>query len=364
MGEKILVQGNEAVGWGAVSAGCLCFLGYPVTPQNETTEWFARELPQRGGVFVQSQSETGSINMLFGAASTGVRAMTSTSGPGWGLMQEGMSHLVNAYLPCVVVVVGRGGPGVGTVRHAQMDYLSVTRGGGQGGYKNIVLAPASVQETHDLVQLAFYLADKYRNPTIVLSDGLIGQMAEPLEVKVVDFPPLPEKDWAVGGVAKHKDGKRRGISAAGGVSPRQPFFATYYDFLVDLDRKYREMKENEVRYETCLIEDAEFILVAYGYTSRVSREAVKMARHKGLKVGLIRPITAWPFPYQVIRDKAKEGCSFLVVEDSLGQMIDDVEMAVQGRAGVHLLGALARHDPTDVGMILPDRVVEEIEKLM
>ncbi|MFQ5827324.1 MAG: 3-methyl-2-oxobutanoate dehydrogenase subunit beta, partial [Dehalococcoidia bacterium] len=190
--ERILVQGNEAVGLGAVAAGCTGFFGYPITPQNEITEWFAREMPKRGGVFVQPQSETGSINMLYGGAATGLRVMTSTSSPGWGLMQEGMSCLANAELPCVVVLVQRAGPGQGTTRTAQTDYLSATRGGGQGGYKTIVLAPASVQENCDLVQLAFHLADKYRNPVVVLTDAVIGQMAEPLETRTLDFGPLPE----------------------------------------------------------------------------------------------------------------------------------------------------------------------------
>lgn len=365
MSEKVLLQGNEAVGRGAVAAGCLHFFGYPVTPQNEITEWFAQELPKRGGCFVQSQSEVGSINMLFGSAATGVRVMTSTSGPGWGLMQEGISNIANAELPCVIVNVQRGGPGAGTTRHGQMDYLSATRGGGQGGYKAIVLAPNSAQEIYDLIQLAFHLADKYRNFVVLLSDGIIGQMMETIELRTLDFNSLPEKDWAVRGTRYHPDGVRRTVSAAQGLlpTPNSPY-ASYLELLQALDKKYRHMREAEQRWETFQLEDAELVLVAYGYTSRVSKEAVVEARLRGLNVGMIRPITLWPFPYEVIRKQARPGVQFLVVEDSLGQLLEDVELAVQGKADIHFLGALARHDPTDGGMILPDRVLEEILRLL
>jgi 2-oxoglutarate ferredoxin oxidoreductase subunit alpha len=362
LGERILITGNEAVGWGAIAAGCLHFFGYPVTPQNEITEWFARELPQRGGCFVQSQSETGSINMLFGAASTGVRAITTTSGPGWGLMQEGISSIANAEVPCVIVNVQRGGPGAGTTRHGQMDYLSVTRGGGQGGYKNIALAPASIQEIYDLTQLAFYLADKYRNLVILLSDGILGQMIEPLELNKLDFGSLPEKDWAIKGLKSHKDGKKRIVMAMQGLLPPPPHppYANYLQLLEALNKKYMIMEKEEVRYDTFHADDAELIIVAYGYTARVSKEAIFLARKEGIKVGLMRPITAWPFPYEAIREKARKGTKFMVVEDSLGQLVDDVRIAVQGMTEVSLLGALARHEPTDGGMILPERVLEAI----
>jgi 2-oxoglutarate ferredoxin oxidoreductase subunit alpha len=366
MGERLFVIGNEAIGWGALNAGCDAYIGYPITPQNETTEWFASEFPKRGKVFIQSQSEVGSINILFGAAGTGHRAMTSTSGPGWGLMQEGMSHLSNGELPCVISLVQRGGPGAGTTRHGQMDYLSATWGGGNGGYKNIVLTPASVQESHDFIQLAFYLADKYRNPVIVMTDGLLGQMAEPLELKTLEFGPLPEKDWAIRGLANQPDGIRRAVSAMQGLLPLPPYppYIGFLDLLKALDKKYEEMEKNEVRYETYLIDDADLIIVAYGYTARVSKEIVKTARKDGLSIGMIRPLTVWPFPYQVIRDKALQGCRFLAVEDSLGQLVEDVKIGVQGKTEVHLLGALSRHDPGDGGMILPDTVANEVYRLM
>lgn len=357
MTERIFVEGNEAVGWGALNAGCDCYFGYPISPQNEIPEFFAREMPQRGKVFVQAQSETGTIGMLYGAAAIGVRAMTSTSSPGWGLMQEGMSNLSGARLPCVIVLVQRVGPAVQNLQHAQMDYNSVTRGGGGGGYKNIVLAPASVQETHDLVQLAFHLADKYRNPIIVLTDALMGHIFETLEVKALDFGPLPDKsDWALRVRGQRKNGKHI-------VAPAKGMIEGYIDYLLDLRQRYQNM-ESEQRYEGHKLDDAELVLVAYGYCARVSEEAVNAARDQGLKAGLLRPITLWPFPYQVIRDKASQGCKFLVVEDSLGQMVDDVRMGTEGKAEVSLVDITYRHILSEDGMIMPGRVLEEIRRLL
>jgi len=357
MGERILVEGNEAVGWGALSAGCDCYFAYPISPQNEIIEFFAREMPKRSKVFVQAQSETGTIGMLYGAAAIGVRAMTSTSSPGWGLMQEGMSNLSGARLPCVVVLVQRVGPAVQNLQHAQMDYNSVTKGGGGGGYKNIVLAPASVQETHDLTQLAFYLADKYRNPVIVLTDALMGHAIEFLEVKTLDFGPLPSKeDWVLRVRGQRKDGKHI-------VAPAKGMMEGYIDYLRDLRQRYQAM-ESELRYEDYKMEDAELVLVAYGYCARVCTEAVDTARAQGLKAGLLRPISLWPFPYHVIRDKASQGCKFLVVEDSLGLMVDDVRMGVEGKTEVSLLDITCRHLPSEDGMIMPGRVLEETRRLL
>ncbi|MEE9202846.1 MAG: 3-methyl-2-oxobutanoate dehydrogenase subunit VorB [Dehalococcoidia bacterium] len=361
MAERILIQGNEAIGRGAVAAGCLTFFGYPITPQNEVTEWFAKELPQREGVFIQPHSESGSINMLYGGAATGVRVMTSTSSPGWALMQETMSCMANAELPCVIVLVQRGGPGQGTTQHAQMDYLSATRGGGQGGYKAIVLAPASVAENCDLVQLGFHLSDKYRNPVVVLTDAIIGQMAEPVEIQAQDFGPLPPKDWAIGGKGYRPDHQRRFISCGQGQVSAEPY-SNYLSLIRALDAKYRLM-ESEVRFDPYLLDDAQVVVVAYGYVARVAKEAVNMARREGLRVGLLRPITLWPFPYMALRSRAEAGASFLTVEDSLGQMIDDVRLGVEGRAPVHFLGMLDRHDSTGAGMLLPGRVLEEIKKV-
>jgi len=359
-----LMQGNEAVGWGALNAGCDGFFGYPITPQNEVPEWFAREFPSRGKVFVQSPSETAAIMMLYGGAGAGFRVMTSTSSPGWGLMQEGMSHLAAAELPCVIVLVQRGGPGQGSIRHAQMDYRCVTRTGGGGGYRNIVLAPASVQEVHDLVQLAFHLADKYRNPVVVLSDGILGLIGETVDLKPLDFGPLPDKDWAVRGRDRQKDVVRRYVHSCPSTAPPPCGYPDYVSWLEHTGHKYQAIEDSEIRYEAYESEDADLLLVAYGYASRVSKEAIMAARAEGIRVGLVRPITLWPFPFQVLRDKAGRGCSFLVVEDSLGQMVEDVRTAAGGEAPVHFLGLLSRHLPTDGGMILPDRVYEEIRRLV
>jgi 2-oxoglutarate ferredoxin oxidoreductase subunit alpha len=360
MAERILCEGNEAVGWGALSAGCQCFFGYPITPQNEIIEFLAREMPKRGAIFVQSQCETATINMLFGAAACGVRAMTSTSSPGWGLMQEGMSNLAAARLPCVVVLVQRVGPGVQRLTHSQQDYNSATKGGGGGGYKTIVLAPASVQETHDLMQLAFYLADLYRNPVVVLSDGLMGHVTEPLEVKTLDFGPLPEKDWAVAGQGQHADGKHVALGAS--YNPLKG--ETFVSYLVDMRDTYQQIEAAEVRYEEYRTDDADLVLVAYGYCARVSEEAADAARAEGLKAGVLRPITLWPFPGQVLRDLADRGCRFLVVEDSMGQMVDDVRIAVNGKAEISLADATFRHLSSEDGMIMPSRVLDEIRRLL
>jgi len=363
MSEKLFVIGNEAVGWGALMADCDAFFGYPITPQNEITEWFAREYPTRGKIFFQTTSETSTINMLYGGAAYGARVMTATSSPGWALMQETMSHMVNAELPAVIVLVQRGGPGQGTTRQAQMDYFTVTRGGGQGGYKNIVLCPASVQETHDLVQLAFFLADKYRNPVVVLTDAVIGVTTENLEVRRVDFGSLPAKDWAVRGLENQPDGQSRLLTCSQGYGPNLTH-PTFLALLTALDKKYKMMKEAELRYETHQVEDAELVLVAYGYPSRVCHEALEMARNEGLKVGLVRLITAWPFPYQVVGERAQKGSKFLVVEDSLGQMLEDVKLGVEGKSEVCFLGTFARHLPTETGLIFPERVMEEIRRIL
>jgi len=354
MAERIWANGNQAVGWGAVSAGCVHFFGYPITPQNEITEWFASELPKRGGVFVQGESEWAVAAMLFGASSAGVRAITSTSSPGWGLMQEVLSSVAAAELPCVVVDVQRGGPGQGTTQHAQMDYLSATRGG-HGGYKNFVLAPYSVQENCDLVQLAFYLADKYRALAVVLTDAIIGQMAEPLEVRALDLGPVPAKDWATTGMGQREPNYNI-ILPGWIVTPFVPGMAR-------LQEKYDQMT-TEVRYDTLHADDAELVLVAFGYPARVCLDVVEDARTEGLKVGLFRPITLWPFPYEAIKQKAQDGAKFLVVEDNLGQMVDDVRMSVEGKAPVYHLGVLARHQPSGIGMLLPARVLEEVRKLL
>ncbi|MDY7019194.1 MAG: 3-methyl-2-oxobutanoate dehydrogenase subunit VorB [Chloroflexota bacterium] len=355
MGKEVFINGNEAICRGTLNAGCLHFFGYPITPQNEIPEFFSRELPPRGGRFLQAESESAVGAMLFGAAAAGVKVLTSTSSPGWALMQEMLSHIGYCELPCVVVDVQRGGPGQGTVRHAQTDYLSATRGG-CGGYKSIVLAPASPQDCHDLVQLAFYLADKYRILTVVLSDGILGQLTESVELKVIDFGHLPEKNWALKGTSR-KGGNFNHIHSTRGIIP-----PIYKLVMQELYEKYQKIIDTEVRFETYHVEDARLTLVAYGYAARICREAVNMARSTGLKVGLIQPVTLWPFPYQIIRQKAAQGSKFLVVEDSMGQLIEDVRLGVEGKGEVNFWGMSGRHSVGELGMLFPEGVFEEVKR--
>ncbi len=359
--EKILVSGNEAAAWGALSGGCEAFFGYPITPQNEITEWFSREFPKRGKIFVQSQSETASMNMLFGAASAGVRAMTSTSSPGWSLMLETMSHCGNAEIPCVVVLVSRGGPGMGTTQHSQMDFTSATCGGGHGGYKNIVLTPASIQEVHDLVARAFQLADKYRNPVIVLMDGILGHMVESLQIKNISSESLSPNEWALLGTDNHKDGKFRRIGSAQGMMGLN--YPNYVSFMQHLDNKYKEMAKSELLYESYKTEDAELILIAFGYIN-LSSLAIDVHWSKGVRVGLFRPISVWPFPYERIKQLAVKKVKFLVVEDNLGQMIENVRMGAADQTEVIHLGVSSRHLPTDTGYILAETIQSKINEMI
>ncbi len=358
MEENVLIHGYEAIARGAVNAGCLNFFGYPITPQTEITEFFSRELPKRGGVFVQAESESAAGAMLFGGSAAGVRVMTSTAGPGWGLMQEMMSHISFCELPVVVVNVQRGGPGQGTTRHSQTDYTTSTRGGGQGSYRSIVLAPSSVQECHDLMQLAFFLADKYNILTVVLADGILIQIAETISMAPIDFDPLPEKEWALKGTDK-KEGRFDSIHSTRGLMP--PGFVP---IMKEIYEKYDRITQAEVRYENYQVDDAELILIAFGYVSRCCEGAMAMARDEGLKVGHIRPITLWPFPSEIISQKASDGCQFLVVEDNMGQMIDDVRLSVEGKSQIHFLGLQSRHQPLELGMIFPETILEEVKKIL
>ena len=353
MVEKVLISGNEAIGYGAIYADCTHYFGYPITPQNELIEFMAREFPKLGRTFVQAESEFASINMVCGAAATGVRTMTSTASTAFSLMQEGISGIASMELPCLIVNVQRGGPGAGSTQHSQMDYLLATRGA-HGGYKNIVLAPFSVQEAFELTQLSFYLADKYRIHVILLSDGIMGQMYESAELKKLEFPPLPEKDWAVRGSAAHNY-TRIFIHNSPGI------IGSYYEYMKRQDEKYRKIKVKEVRYETYETEDAEIVLVSYGSTARVSLRAMYLARDEGIRAGLFRPITLWPFPRKEINEMVENVKKFLVVEDCMGQMIEDVELAVEGKARIGLVGSMDRNLPTGSGMILSLKVLEKIK---
>lgn len=358
MAEKMFISGNEAVARGAIAADCKYFFGYPITPQNDIPEFMSREMPKAGGVFIQSESEVSSIYMVYGGALSGARVMTSTSSPGYALMQEGVSYIGETEAPCVVVNVSRMGPGIGTGGQAgQTDYRIAAKGGGHGGYRAIVLAPSSPDEIYKLMQKAFYLADKYRVMVLVLSDYVLGQMAEVVELEKLQFEDdLPDKFWALKGTDK-KNGLRYmhvvGYLNYGGV-------VSWHEGLL---KKYKQIEENEIRYETYLADDAELLLVAYGSTARTARKAIEMARAEGMKVGLFRPITLWPYPEEALREAALKAKQVLCVEDSNGQMKEDVDFAVRAQVPVHYLGMWARSSDQPLGLIFPERVFEEIKKL-
>jgi 2-oxoisovalerate ferredoxin oxidoreductase alpha subunit len=331
-----LCKGNVAVVKGAILAGCRAYYGYPITPASEIAEAAALYLPQVGGTFLQAESEVAAINMVYGAAAAGVRVMTASSGPGLSLMQEGMSYLAGAELPCVIVDVVRGGPGLGNIAPEQSDYFAMVKGGGHGNYRNIVLAPASVQEMAELTMLAFELADKYRNPAVVLTDGFVGQMQEPLNLEFREAV-LPQKPWAVQGTPE----------------TRANFVSSIYLETDELEAhgrameaKYIRCQHEEERYELYRTEDAEVLLVGFGIVSRVLRSAVETLRKDGVKAGLFRPISLWPYPSQVLAELASKVHKILVVELSNGQMLEDVRLAVEGRIPVEFYGRIGGNVPS------------------
>lgn len=340
---KILMKGNEAIGAAAIAADCKYFFGYPITPQSELPEYMSRELPKVGGVFLQAESEVSAINMVYGAAGSGVRVMTSSSSPGIALKQEGISYIAGAELPCVIVNIVRGGPGLGSIQPAQSDYNQSTRGGGDGDYKLLVYAPSNIQEMVDLLIESFDKADYYRNPVMVVGDGMIGQMMEPIEFKERAAVELPAKDWAATGT----EGKR-----AGNVI--NSLFLNAEDLEkhnIKLTAKYATMKENEQRYETYNLEGAEIICVAYGTTARIVMNAIETLKEEGINVGLIRPITLWPFPEKAFVELPETAKAFLSVEMSMGQMIDDVKIVSNGRLPVDFYGRSGGMIPTPEGIV-------------
>ncbi|MDY7033328.1 MAG: 3-methyl-2-oxobutanoate dehydrogenase subunit VorB [Thermodesulfobacteriota bacterium] len=365
MAERLLMEGTEAICRGAIQAGCEGFFGYPITPQNEIPEFMSREMPKLGRVFVQSESEAGSIYMVYGGALAGKRVMTSTSSPGFSLMQEGISFISEAEVPAVVVEVTRMGPGIGTTQQGQTDYRQVTKGGGHGAYRCIVLAPYTPQECFDHVQLAFHLAEKHKILSLVLGDFIICHMTEPVEVRTLSFEDdLPEKDWALTGKGK-KDGKRAANIGAMFKYGGPPGVHQH------LTEKYQRIKDTEIRYEDYKTEDAELLLVAYGSSGRAAKGAVNIARAEGINVGLLRPITLWPFPDEAVKEAACRAGKVLVVEDSPGELVEDVQFAVLGEVPVHLLGIWGRHTPQvggllggASGLIYPERIVEEVKNLI
>lgn len=349
MGEKLLMKGNEAIAEAAIKAGCRYFFGYPITPQNALPEYMSRRLPEVGGVFLQAESEVAASNMVYGAAGAGARVLTSSSGPGISLKMEGISYIAGAELPAVIVNIMRGGPGLGGIQPSQADYFQATKGGGHGDYRLLVLAPYSVQEAVDLTIQAFELADKYRNPVMILGDGIIGQMMEPVEFKTeIDPEQLPIKEWATDGAA----GREKNIINSLYLDPVE-----LENHNNRLKAKYDQMHTEEVRYDTYKLEDAEIVIVAYGTTARISISAIDMAREKGIRVGLIRPITLFPYPENIIGEVAERVNSFLTVEMSLGQMVEDVRLAVYGKCPVEFLGRTGGMIPT------PEEILVAIEKM-
>lgn len=343
---KVLMKGNEAIAEAAIRAGCDAYFGYPITPQTELLEYMSKRMPELGRVFVQGESELASVNMVLGAAAAGKRAMTSSSSPGVSLKQEGISYLAGTQLPAVVVNVMRGGPGLGNVQPSQADYFQATKGGGHGDYYPIVLAPSTVQEAMDFTILAFELADKYRNPTMVLGDGSIGQIMEPVELPEVE-PKPPPKPWALTGCKDREKNIIRSLYLLAG-----PLEAHN----VSLQKKYREIEANEQRHTEFMLEGAQIVVVAYGTVGRVAQSGIKKAREEGIPAGLFRPITLYPYPKGALSSVIEQTKAFLVMEMSAGQMVEDVQLAAQGRVPVEFHGWLGGRVPT------PTEVFEKIRE--
>lgn len=329
MHKKVLMTGNEAIGEAAIRAGCAAYFGYPITPQNELTAYMAKRMPEEKRAFIQSESEIAAINMVMGAAASGKRAMTSSSSPGISLKQEGISYIAGQNLPAVIVNIMRAGPGLGNITPAQADYFQSTRGGGHGDYRTICLAPSTCQEAIDLTFLAFDLADKYRNPALVIGDGWLGQMMESVTFDHLPKPTEYPKPWALTGAKGRKKQYIISLSLDSNVLEVENLKRA---------KKYEEIVKNEQRFESIMMDDADICMVAYGTMARIASDTMKAARKEGLKVGMIRPISVWPFPYAPIREAAKKVKFFLVPEMSLGQMIQDVELAVQGKKPVYHTG--------------------------
>lgn len=347
--EARLMKGNEALAEAAIRADIDAYFGYPITPQSEILEYFTREMPNRHGIFLQAESELAAINMIYGASGAGGRVMTSSSSPGISLMQEGISYIASAELPCLIVNVTRGGPGLGTIQPSQGDYFQATKGGGHGDYHLIVLAPASVQEMADFVFDAIRLAEKYRNPAMILADGALGQMMEKVILPEEGSLPKTEKVWATTGKPASRE---RNIITSLFIEPEK-----MEGININLQEKYKRMQK-EVRYEGIALEDAEIALVAFGLSARVCQKTVDIAREKGIRVGLLRPITLYPFPKEAISDLAGKVNFMMVVEMNAGQMVEDVSLAVNGKCPVYFKGRMGGMIPS------PDEVFEELELII
>jgi 2-oxoglutarate ferredoxin oxidoreductase subunit alpha len=348
MERRLFIKGNEALALGAIKAGCRYYFGYPITPQNDIPEYMSKYLAKAEGCFIQAESEVASINMLLGASAAGARAMTSSSSPGISLMQEGISYLAGSELPAVIVNITRSGPGLGGISVSQGDYFQATRGGGHGDYRTLVVAPHSVQEMHDLTLLAFDLADKYRNPAVVLGDAVLGQMQETMIERAYHPLKLPPKDWTLAGAAGRKPRLIKSLYLKEGEMERHNW---------KLFEKYRRMKSEEIRSEISGEEDARLMVVAFGTTARVSKSAIRLARSEGLKVGLFRPITLFPFPEQTLLELSKRVKRFLAIEMNTGQMVEDVKLSVGRDADVHFYG----HPPGSPP--IPEELLQAIKKV-
>ncbi|MGQ9509819.1 MAG: 3-methyl-2-oxobutanoate dehydrogenase subunit VorB [Thermodesulfobacteriota bacterium] len=345
--EKILAKGNEAIAMAAIDSNCLLYFGYPITPQNDIPEYLSKHLPPLGGEFIQAESEIASINLLLGASATGKRAMTSSSSPGISLMQEGISYMAGSELPAVIVNISRSGPGLGGISPSQGDYFQATRGGGHGDYRVIVLAPSTVQEMYDLTCLAFDLADKYRNPAMILGDALLGQMKEPLIRKKPPGLALPPKDWALTGAKGRKPNRIKSLYLQEGELTEHNW---------KLYQKYERMKKEEIRFEFLGTEEADLVLVAFGSMARVAKTVIEMAREEGMNIGLFRPITLFPYPEKPLFELSKRVKRFLTVELNTGQMVEDVRLSVERDAKVYFYGKPPGALPT------PEEVFEEVKK--
>jgi len=345
---KVLMKGNEAIAEAAIRAGCEAYFGYPITPQTEVLEYMSRRMPELGRAFVQAESELGAINMVYGAACTGARVMTTTSSPGYSLMQEAVSYLTMSFVPCVIVNIMRGGPGLGNIQPAQGDYFQMTKGGGHGDYHLIVLAPSTVQETVDLIVEAFDLADKYLQPVTVIADGMIGQIMEPVEFPDTREPSRPEQPWALTGAK----GRKKNIVTSLFLGAQNLETAN-----LKLQEIIASIRANEIRYDEYMMDGAEMVVVAYGTAGRIVQTAIKQARAEGIPVGLFRPISMFPFPYDRLDKIAKTTRHFLVVELSAGQMIEDVRLATRCRVPIDFYGKMGGIVP------LPEDVLNEIKKL-
>ena len=348
MQEKVLMKGNEAIAEAAILAGCRHYFGYPITPQTEVAAYMAKKMPKIGGVFLQAESEIAAINMVYGVASTGKRAMTSSSSPGIALKCEGISYLAGADLPALIVNVQRGGPGLGGIQPSQSDYFLATRGPGHGDFHVIVLAPASVQEMADMTQLGFGLADKYRTPVMLLADGTMGQMMEPV---VLPEPQeiAVEKPWAACGTKMERE---HNIVNSLYLSPAELERTNLERF-----ERYAQIEKDEVRWEEYCMEDAEICIVSCGITARISRNAIVEARKRGIKVGMLRPITLWPFPKAALAAAAEKVKSFISVELNMGQMKEDVELAIRCKRPVHLCSRVGGMIPS------PEEILAKIEEV-